>query len=127
MNLYQKNWAIRTYEAQYPPARTVSSATGNEGIFINSIISNGVINSGGSVQHSIISSNVRIDDGATVVDSILFDDVEVGAGCQLMRCIIDKHVKIPPHTQIGLNPVEDAQRFRISENGIVVVPESYQF
>ncbi|MBF4245551.1 glucose-1-phosphate adenylyltransferase [Vibrio anguillarum] len=127
MNLYQKNWAIRTYEAQYPPARTVSSATGNEGIFINSIISNGVINSGGSVQHSIISSNVRIDDGATVVDSILFDDVEVGARCQLMRCIIDKHVKIPPHTQIGLNPVEDAQRFRISENGIVVVPESYQF
>jgi glucose-1-phosphate adenylyltransferase len=127
MNLYQKNWAIRTYEAQYPPARTVSSATGNEGIFINSIISNGVINSGGSVQHSIISSNVRIDDGATVVDSILFDDVEVGAGCQLVRCIIDKHVKIPPHTQIGLNPVEDAQRFHISENGIVVVPESYQF
>ncbi len=31
MNLYQKNWAIRTYEQQYPPARTVSSATGNEG------------------------------------------------------------------------------------------------
>ena len=35
MNLYQRDWAIRTYEPQYPPARTVSSATGNEGIFIN--------------------------------------------------------------------------------------------
>ncbi|MGU3846965.1 sugar phosphate nucleotidyltransferase, partial [Vibrio diabolicus] len=31
MNLYQSNWAIRTYEPQFPPARTVSSATGNEG------------------------------------------------------------------------------------------------
>src|SRR5690606_17390473 len=81
MNLYQKNWAIRTYEPQFPPARTVSSGTGNEGIFINSIIANGVINSGGSVQHSIISSNVRINDGATVVDSIIFDAVEVGEGC----------------------------------------------
>ncbi|WP_261914683.1 glucose-1-phosphate adenylyltransferase [Vibrio aestuarianus] len=127
MNLYQKNWAIRTYEAQYPPARTVSSATGNEGIFISSIIANGVVNSGGSVQHSIVSSNVRIDDGATVVDSILFDDVQVGAGCELTNCIIDKHVKVPPNTKIGLNRTEDAQRFHISEKGIVVVPESYQF
>lgn len=127
MNLYQKNWAIRTYEAQYPPARTVSSATGNEGIFINSIIANGVVNSGGSVQHSIVSSNVRIEDGATIVDSILFDDVHVGAGCELTNCIIDKHVKVPPNTKIGLNRAEDAQRFHISEKGIVVVPESYQF
>ncbi|MGL0819818.1 glucose-1-phosphate adenylyltransferase [Vibrio vulnificus] len=127
MNLYQKDWGIRTYEPQYPPARTVSSGSGNEGIFINSIIANGVINSGGSVQHSIVSSNVRINDSATVVDSIIFDDVEIGEGCQLVNCIIDKHVKVPPYTQIGLNRLEDAQRFKISENGIVVVPESYQF
>ncbi|RZP67099.1 glucose-1-phosphate adenylyltransferase [Vibrio vulnificus] len=127
MNLYQKDWGIRTYEPQYPPARTVSSGSGNEGIFINSIIANGVINSGGSVQHSIVSSNVRINDSATVVDSIIFDDVDIGEGCQLVNCIIDKHVKVPPYTQIGLNRLEDAQRFKISENGIVVVPESYQF
>ncbi|EKO3665304.1 glucose-1-phosphate adenylyltransferase [Vibrio metschnikovii] len=127
MNLYQKNWAIRTYEPQLPPARTVSSATGNEGIFINSIIANGVINSGGSVQHSIVSSSVRINDGATIVDSILFDDVEVGEGCQLVGCIIDKHVKIPPYTKIGVDRAADLQRFTLSEKGIVVVPESYQF
>lgn len=127
MNLYQPNWGVRTYEPQLPPARTVSSATGNEGIFINSIIANGVINSGGSVQHSIISSNVRINDSATIVDSILFDDVEVGEGCKLVNCIIDKHVSIPAYTSIGLNAIEDAKRFHISENGIVVVPESYKF
>ncbi len=127
MNLYQADWAIRTYEPQCPPARTVSSETGNEGIFINSIIADGVVNSGGSVQHSVVSPNVRIHDGATIVDSILFDDVHVGEGSQLVNCIIDKHVRIPPHTQIGLDRVEDAKRFHISEKGIVVVPESYQF
>ncbi|MEL7290922.1 MAG: glucose-1-phosphate adenylyltransferase [Pseudomonadota bacterium] len=127
MNLYQPNWGIRTYEPQLPPARTVSSATGNEGIFINSMIASGVINSGGSVQHSIISSNVQINDSATIVDSIIFGGVEVGEGCKLVNCIIDKHVKLPPYTEIGLNPAEDAKRFHISENGIVVVPESYQF
>jgi glucose-1-phosphate adenylyltransferase len=127
MNLYQPDWAVRTYEAQCPPARTVSSATGNEGIFINSIIANGVINSGGSVQHSVVSPNVRINDSATVVDSILFDDVEVGEGSQLVNCIIDKHVKVPPYTQIGINKIEDAKRFHVSEKGVVVVPENYQF
>ncbi|WP_162048119.1 glucose-1-phosphate adenylyltransferase [Vibrio taketomensis] len=127
MNLYQHDWAIRTYEPQYPPARTVSSATGNEGIFINSMIADGVINSGGSVQHSIVSPCVRINDGATVTDSILLDHVDIGEGCQLKRCIIDKHVSIPPNTTIGYNRDEDARRFHVSDDGIVVVPESYSF
>jgi glucose-1-phosphate adenylyltransferase len=127
MNLYQNDWGIRTYEKQLPPARTVSSATGNEGIFINSIIANGVVNSGGSVHRSIVSSNVSIDDSATIVDSIVFDGVKIGQGCQIKNCIIDKHVEIPKHTQIGFDPIEDAKRFHISDNGIVVVPESYEF
>ncbi|MFC3024591.1 glucose-1-phosphate adenylyltransferase [Vibrio zhugei] len=127
LNLYQKNWPIRTYEPQYPPARTVSSATGNEGIFINSMIANGVVNSGGSVHHSVISSNVRINDGATVIDSILFEDVTIGEGCQIQNCIIDKHVKVPDHTKIGFDRKTDAERFHVSDKGVVVIPESYQF
>jgi glucose-1-phosphate adenylyltransferase len=127
MDLYQRDWAIRTYERQLPPARTTSSVTGKEGAFINSLISSGVINSGGSVQNSVISSNVRVNDGATVTDSILFDYVEVGENCQLKNCIIDKHVKIPAGTKIGINTEEDANRFKISERGIVIVPESFIF
>lgn len=127
MNLYQSNWEIRTYEPQLPPARTVASETGNEGIFINSIIANGVINSGGSVHHSILFPNVKINDGATIADSIIFGDVTVGENCQLANCIIDKHVVIPDGTVIGMDKTADAQRFHISENGIVVVPEGYIF
>ncbi|KEY91274.1 glucose-1-phosphate adenylyltransferase [Candidatus Photodesmus blepharus] len=127
MNLYQQNWPIHTYETQFPPAKTVSSVTGNEGIFINSMIANGVINSGGLVQNSVISSNVRINDNATVIDSVLFDDVTLEKGCQLVNCIIDKHVTIPPYVKIGFNKLEDSKRFYISQNGIIVVPESYQF
>ncbi|QUM85527.1 glucose-1-phosphate adenylyltransferase [Moritella sp. 28] len=127
INLYQRDWGIRTYEPQLPPARTTASETGNEGIFINSLISNGVLITGGSVQNSVLSSNVQINDGATVSASILFDDVEVGEYSQLQNCIIDKHVKIPPRTKIGVNKAEDAARFTISERGVVVVPESYKF
>ncbi len=127
IDLYQSSWPVRTYEYQYPPARTVSSATGNEGIFINSIIANGVVNSGGSVHHSILSANVQINDGVTIVDSILFDGVCIGENSQLRNCIIDKHVKIPPNTRIGFDPAKDSTRFHISEQGVVVIPESYEF
>ena len=127
IDLYQRDWAIRTYEQQLPPARTVSSTTDNEGTLINSIISNGVIISDASVYNSILSSNVRVNNSATVSSSILFDHVEVGEGCQLKNCIIDKHVKIPPETKIGVHPVEDRKRYTISEQGVVVVPGAYQF
>lgn len=127
LDLYQRDWAIRTYEPQSPPARSTSSATGNEGVFINSLISSGVILSGATINNSLLSSNVRVNGEATITNSILFDDVVVGKQCRLKNCIIDKHVKIPDGTQIGINAVEDAQRFIISNSGIVVVPTSYKF
>ncbi|GLS90343.1 glucose-1-phosphate adenylyltransferase 2 [Psychromonas marina] len=127
MDLYQRDWPIRTYEPQLPPARTTSSASGKEGVFVNSLISSGVINSGGSVKNSVISSSVRINSEVEVVGSILLDHVEVGENSQLKNCIIDKHVKIPAGTCIGFDSLEDAKKFTISDGGIVVVPESYQF
>lgn len=127
MDLYQPDWAIRTYERQLPPARTTSSATGKEGMLTNSLTSSGVIVSGGIVKNSVLSSNVRINDGAIVTGCILFDYVEVGENCELRNCIIDKHVKIPSGTKIGVDLVDDVKHFDISENGIVVVSESYTF
>lgn len=127
MDLYQKEWPIRTYEPQLPPARTVSSPQGNEGIFINSIISSGVVVAGGSVQNSILFPTVRVDNAAVVINSILFENVSVGDGAHLENCIIDKHVVIPPGTQIGVNKKQDAERFKVSPNGVVVIPSDYQF
>jgi len=127
LDLYQKNWGIRTYEPQQPPARTISSTQGNDVKLINSMIANGVIICDASVYKSILSSNVRVSENAFIANSILFDHVQVGEGCQLKNCIIDKHVNIPAGTKIGFDPVEDAKSFIISEQGIVVVPEDYQF
>lgn len=127
LDIYQQDWPIRTYESQLPPARTVSSATGNEGIFINSIISNGVVIAGGSAQNSVLFPRVKIENAAVVIDSILFEGVTVGDGAHLENCIVDKHVTIPAGTVIGVDRKKDASRFHISECGVVVIPSGYTF
>ena len=127
LDLYQPDWPIRTYTAQHPPARTVPGRTGNEGIFINSMVAGGVVIIGGGVQHSILFPNVLIEDDAIIHDSILFDGVHVGNGAQLDRCIIDKGVRIPPGEIIGQDPKRDAERFTVSGKGIVVIPKGYSF
>ena len=127
MNLYQKEWPIRTYAGQHPPARTVAGRMGNEGIAINSVISNGAVISGGCAQHSILFNNVFVGDEAMVHDSLLFEGVTIGRGSQINRCIIDKHVAVPEGVMIGFDQAQDRQRFEVSAEGIVVVPRGYRF
>ncbi|HSO83268.1 sugar phosphate nucleotidyltransferase [Thiocapsa sp.] len=122
LDLYQADWNIHTYQGQYPPARTVPGATsGNEGIFVNSMLAAGTVISGGGVNHSVLFPKVRVLDGAIVEVSILFSGVTVGQGAHLRNCIVEKDVEIPPRMQIGHDPKADRERFTVSEKGVVVV------
>jgi glucose-1-phosphate adenylyltransferase len=128
IDLYQADWNIRTYQGQYPPARTVpGAASGTEGIFVNSMLAAGTVISGGGVNHSILFPRVRVRDGAIVNSSILFDGVVVGEGAQLRNCIIEKDVEVPPREQIGMDLGQDRERFGVSEQGIAVVPKGFRF
>ena len=127
LDLYQRDWNIRTYQGQLPPARTVAGEKGDEGLLLNAIAAGGVVVAGGKVHHSILFPGVRICDGASVEDSILFHGVQVGKGARLGRCIVDKYVDIPDGAEIGLDPERDAKHFTVSANGVTVVPKGYQF
>ena len=123
-NLYDSDWLIRTYQEQFPPAKTVFAGDENPdrmGLVLDSLISGGCIVSGGRVQRSILSPNVRINSYCEVYDSILLEGVNVGRYAKIRRAIIDKDVNIPPGTIIGYNLKEDKKRFTVSEGGIVVV------
>jgi glucose-1-phosphate adenylyltransferase len=127
LDLYQADWAIRTYHSQSPPARMVPSENGMDGQLTNSILGSGTVIIGGIVRHSVLSSRVRVEEGAVVEDSLLFDHVTVGNGARLRHCIVDKGVKIPPGEHIGFDLARDKERFTLSEKGVIVVPKQYCF
>jgi len=123
-NLYDQEWLIRTFQEQYPPVKTVHSGEkeqGRVGLVLDSIVSEGCVVSGGRVQRSILSPNVRINSFSEVYDSILMEGVNVGRYAKIKRAIIDKDVSIPQGMVIGYDLKEDKKRFFVSESGIVVV------
>jgi len=127
LNLYDRIWPIRTFQEQYPPAKTVFSGEERKASVTDSMISGGCIISGGTVNHSVLSSNVRVNSYCEVKDSIIFENVDIGRYSKLNRVIIDKNVKVPQKTEIGYNLENDRKRFFVSANGVVVIPKNYKW
>jgi glucose-1-phosphate adenylyltransferase len=129
LNLYDREWPIRTYQPQLPPPKFVFNDGPGEnarrGEAHDSMVCQGAIISGGHVRRSILSTNVRVNSYAVVEASILFDGVNVGRHCRIRRAIIDKDVQIPAGTTIGYNLEHDRQRgFTVTEQGVVVIAKS---
>ena len=124
-NLYDKEWPIRTHQEQTPPAKTVFAQTQQEGgrcgMALDSMVSPGCIISGGKVERSILSPNVRVNSYSQIMDSVLMEGVEVGRYAKIKRAIIDKDVAIPRYERIGYNLKKDKKRFFVTDSGIVVV------
>ena len=124
LNLYDKAWPIRTYQAQNPPAKFVFAQEkkgGRLGIAVDSIVAHGCIVSGGRVQNSVLSPNVRVNSYSEVHDSILMENVDIGRHSHIRRAIIDKDVVLPPETEIGYNLENDKKRYHVTPSGIVVI------
>jgi glucose-1-phosphate adenylyltransferase len=128
-NLYDKEWPLRTYQRQYPPAKFVFALEGRRmGIAMDSIVSNGSIISGGRVTNSVLSPDVRVNSYTEIDSSILFSHVNIGRYSRIRRAIIDRHIHIPEHTEIGYNLEEDRKKYHVTDTGIVViVPEERRF
>lgn len=128
LNMYDSSWSVRTYQPILPPPKFVFGSDGHEnrrGQALDSIVCQGCIISGGTVERSILSPNVRINSYASVQDSIVFEGVNVGRHAKIRRAIIDKGVNIPAGVQIGYDMDQDRRRgFVVSDNGIVVIAKA---
>jgi len=127
IDLYETRWPIRTYFGQFPPARVVDSSVelGLHGTVVDSLISSGCIISGGMVERSVLSPQVRVHTGAEVSESILMERVDVGRRAVVRRSLICPGVQIPDGALIGVDDGADRSRFVVTPKGVAVVPGDF--
>ncbi|HSR25799.1 MAG TPA: glucose-1-phosphate adenylyltransferase [Candidatus Eisenbacteria bacterium] len=126
-NLYNREWPILNWQpASIPPAKFVFDDDSRRGLAVDSLVSPGVIVSGGTVRRSILSPEVRVNTGALVEDCVLMDGVQVGRGAIVRRAIVDKNVLVPPGARIGVDPELDRAGFTVSRGGVVAIGKGQQ-
>jgi glucose-1-phosphate adenylyltransferase len=121
LNLYNRQWPLRTAGYFDAPAKFIFDSDGRRGEALDSIVAGGTILSGGMVRTSVIGRGVRVHSHASVEDSIIFDNCDIGRRAKVRRAILDKNVRVPPDTTIGYDLESDRQLYHVTESGIVVV------
>jgi glucose-1-phosphate adenylyltransferase len=119
--LFDPDWPMRGQPQNLPPSKYVAAAAPVS--VEDSLIASGCIIEG-AVRRSVLSPGVRVGPQALVDECILWDGVEIGAGAKIRRAIIEDGVRVPPKFSIGHHRQADAQRFTLTEDGIVVVPNN---
>jgi len=121
LNLYNRQWPLRTAGYFDAPAKLIFSDDGQPGQAIDSIVAGSSILSGGTVRNSVLGRGVRVNAGAVVEDSILFDNCVIGRGARVRRAILDKNVRVPDGGTIGFDYEQDRRLYHVTDSGIVVV------
>jgi glucose-1-phosphate adenylyltransferase len=121
LNLYNRQWPLRTSGFPDPPAKFAFDMEGRRGVALDTIVSGGCILSGGTVKNSVLSRGVRVHTGALVEDSIILDNCDIGRHARIRRAILDKNVRIPEGDTVGYDLEKDRRLHHVTESGIVVV------
>jgi glucose-1-phosphate adenylyltransferase len=124
LNLYNREWRIRTSQRFHPPARFVRHM-GRDQVDVNDcLICEGTVIESARLQEAMIGYDCFVHDGASIEYSMLMSGCSVGSGAKIKGVICDKNVFIEPGVSIGYDAEEDKRRFPfITERGIVVLPK----
>ena len=121
-NLYNSRWPILTHLPAEPPAKFVHEDGDRVGRAFNSVISHGVIVSGGLVRESVLSPGVRVDSWARAERSVILHNSRIGRHAVVVNAILDKNVVVLEGAAVGVDKEHDRERgFTVSEAGITVV------
>jgi glucose-1-phosphate adenylyltransferase len=121
-NLYNDKWPILTQVPSQPPAKFVHDSGDRVGRAINSVVSNGVIVSGGLVRDAVLSPGVRVNSWARVERAVILHNTRIGRYAVVENAILDKNVEVPEGAVIGVDKDHDRARgFAVSDGGITVV------
>jgi glucose-1-phosphate adenylyltransferase len=121
-NLYNDRWPIVTRVPCQPPAKFVHDHGDPPGRAVNSVVSTGVIVSGGLVSNSVLSPGVRVDSRSRVDRAVILDNTRVHCHAVVENAILDKDVAVLAGATVGVDKEHDRARgFVVSAGGVTVV------
>jgi glucose-1-phosphate adenylyltransferase len=121
-SLYNDKWPILTEVPAQPPAKFVHEDGDRVGRAVDSLVSNGVIISGGLVRGSVLSPGARVDSWARVERAVVLHNSRVGRHAVVENAILDKNVVVAEGAAVGVDKERDRARgFAVSGGGITVV------
>jgi glucose-1-phosphate adenylyltransferase len=121
-NLYNDRWPILTLVPPEPPAKFVHDDGERAGRAINSVVSNGVIVSGGLVRNSVLSPGTRIDSWSRVDRAVILHNSRVNRHAVVENAILDKNVVVQEGATVGVDKDHDRARgLTVSAGGVTVV------
>ncbi len=120
-NLYNRWWPILTHVPPDPPAKFAYD-DGQAGQAIDSVVSNGVIVSGGLVSNSVLSPGVRVHSRSRVNRAVILHHSVVSRRAVVENAILDKHVVVAEGATVGVDKEHDRARgLVVSSYGVTVV------
>lgn len=125
IDLYNRNWRIRTAQRAYPPARFVRhSVDGPPAVIDDSLVCEGSIVVGAVLREVLMGYDCVVHAGSVLEESVIISGADIGAGARLRRVLLDKNCKIEPGAVIGYDVASDRERFPfITPGGTVVLPK----
>ena len=115
INLYDRFWIIHTRTEERPPVQIAKGA-----VVLDSMITDGsIIESGATIERSVLSPGVRIKPGALVRESIILTDAVIESNAIVERAIIDKLVRVGENVRLGRIDTDQARVTMVGKKSIV--------
>ena len=124
LDLYDQSWPIWTYGEITPPAKFVHNESGRRGQALNSLVSGGCIVSGAHLHKSLLFTGVNVHSYAQLEGAVVLPYADIGRSARLRNVIVDRGVQVPAGLVVGEDAALDAQRFRRTEKGKVLVTQA---
>lgn len=125
VNLYNRQWRVRTAQRDYPPARLVRHSPEHRVTsVIDSLVSEGSIVSSSTLDRVMVGYDSFIHPGCAIEDSLITSGCDIGEDCRLRMVLMDKNCTLEPGVEIGHDAEADRARFPFrTEAGLVVLPK----
>ena len=124
LDLYDQQWPIWTYGEITPPAKFVHNEPARRGQALNSLVSGGCIVSGAQLHNSLLFTGVKVHSHTQLEGAVVLPYVEIARSVRLRNVVVDRGVQIPSGLVVGEDTELDAQRFRRTEKGKVLITQA---